>query len=30
MIAGQYVGIALLFTMMGLAFFNDIQRLLVS
>jgi regulator of sigma E protease len=30
MIAGQYVGIALLFTLMGLAFFNDIQRMLVS
>ncbi|WP_426287007.1 RIP metalloprotease RseP [Luteibacter sp. E-22] len=30
MIAGQYVGIVLLFTLMGLAFFNDIQRMLVS
>ena len=30
MIAGQYVGILLLFTLMGLAFFNDIQRMLVS
>ncbi|MEX1826255.1 RIP metalloprotease RseP [Luteibacter sp. CQ10] len=30
MIAGQYVGLALLFTLMGLAFFNDIQRMLVS
>jgi regulator of sigma E protease len=30
MIAGQYVGLALLFTLMGLAFFNDIQRMIVS
>jgi len=30
MIAGQYVGLALLFSLMGLAFFNDIQRMLVS
>jgi regulator of sigma E protease len=30
MIAGQYVGLVLLFTLMGLAFFNDIQRMLVS
>lgn len=30
MIAGQYLGLALLFTLMGLAFFNDIQRMLVS
>ncbi|MBB3225755.1 regulator of sigma E protease [Luteibacter sp. Sphag1AF] len=30
MIAGQYVGLALLFTMMGVAFFNDIQRIFVS
>jgi regulator of sigma E protease len=30
MIAGQYVGLALLFTLMGLAFFNDIHRMLVS
>jgi regulator of sigma E protease len=30
MVAGQYVGIVLLFTLMGLAFFNDIQRMLVS
>ena len=28
MIVGQYVGLALLFTLMGLAFFNDIQRML--
>ena len=30
MLAGQYIGLALLFTMMGLAFFNDIHRLLPS
>jgi len=30
MIAGQYVGLALLFTLMGLAFFNDIHRHFVS
>jgi regulator of sigma E protease len=30
MIAGQYVGLALLLSLMGLAFFNDIQRMLVS
>lgn len=30
MIAGQYVGLALLFTMMGVAFYNDIHRILLS
>ncbi|KRE98581.1 RIP metalloprotease RseP [Frateuria sp. Soil773] len=30
MIAGQYVGLALLFTLMGLAFYNDIHRMLLS
>jgi regulator of sigma E protease len=30
MIAGQYVGLALLFTMMGLAFYNDLHRILLS
>jgi regulator of sigma E protease len=29
MIAGQYVGIALLVTLMGLAFFNDIHRIIL-
>jgi regulator of sigma E protease len=29
MIAGQYVGIALLFTLMGLAFYNDIHRIIM-
>lgn len=30
MIVGQYIGLALLFTMMGLAFYNDIHRILLS
>jgi regulator of sigma E protease len=30
MIVGQYIGIALLFTLMGLAFYNDIHRMLLS
>ena len=30
MIVGQYIGLAVLFTMMGLAFFNDIHRILFS
>ena len=30
MIVGQYIGLALLFTLMGLAFYNDIQRMLLS
>jgi regulator of sigma E protease len=30
MIAGQYVGLVLLFTLMGMAFYNDIHRMLVS
>jgi regulator of sigma E protease len=30
MLAGQYIGLALLFTMMGLAFYNDIHRMLLS
>ncbi|MGP1664635.1 MAG: RIP metalloprotease RseP [Rhodanobacter sp.] len=30
MIVGQYIGIALLFTLMGLAFYNDIYRMLLS
>ncbi len=30
MIAGQYIGLLLLFTMMGLAFYNDIHRMLLS
>jgi regulator of sigma E protease len=30
MIAGQYIGLALLFTLMGLAFYNDIHRMLLS
>jgi regulator of sigma E protease len=30
MVAGQYVGLALLFTLMGLAFYNDIHRILFS
>jgi regulator of sigma E protease len=30
MIAGQYIGLALLFTLMGLAFYNDIHRILFS
>jgi regulator of sigma E protease len=29
MIAGQYVGIALLFTLMGLAFYNDIHHIIL-
>ena len=29
MIAGQYVGMALLFTLMGLAFYNDIHRIIL-
>jgi regulator of sigma E protease len=29
MIAGQYVGIALLFTLMGLVFYNDIHRIIL-
>ena len=29
MIAGQYVGLALLFTLMGLAFYNDIHRIIL-
>jgi regulator of sigma E protease len=29
MIVGQYVGIALLFTLMGLAFYNDIHRIIL-
>ncbi|MGN6321272.1 MAG: RIP metalloprotease RseP [Dyella sp.] len=29
MVAGQYVGIALLFTLMGLAFYNDIHRIIL-
>ncbi len=30
MIVGQYIGMALLFGLMGLAFYNDIQRMLLS
>jgi regulator of sigma E protease len=30
MIVGQYIGMALLFTLMGLAFYNDIHRMLPS
>jgi regulator of sigma E protease len=30
MIVGQYIGIALLFTVMGLAFYNDIHGILFS
>ncbi|OOG39281.1 RIP metalloprotease RseP [Rhodanobacter sp. C05] len=30
MIVGQYIGLALLFTLMGLAFFNDIHRTFLS
>ena len=30
MIVGQYIGIALLFTVMGLAFYNDIHGILLS
>jgi regulator of sigma E protease len=30
MLVGQYIGIALLFTLMGLAFFNDIHRTLFT
>ena len=30
MIVGQYIGMTLLFALMGLAFYNDIQRLLLS
>ena len=30
MMAGQYIGLALLFTLMGLAFYNDIHRFLPS
>ncbi|HEY8585485.1 MAG TPA: RIP metalloprotease RseP [Rhodanobacter sp.] len=30
MIVGQYIGLALLFTLMGLAFYNDIHRMLPS
>jgi regulator of sigma E protease len=30
MIVGQYIGLALLFTLMGLAFYNDIHRMLLS
>jgi regulator of sigma E protease len=30
MMAGQYVGLVLLFTLMGLAFYNDIHRFLPS
>ena len=30
MVVGQYIGMALLFTLMGLAFYNDIQRMLLS
>jgi regulator of sigma E protease len=29
MIAGQYVGLLLLFTLMGLAFYNDIHRIIL-
>lgn len=30
MVVGQYIGLALLFTLMGLAFYNDIHRILLS
>jgi regulator of sigma E protease len=30
MIVGQYIGLALLFTLVGLAFYNDIHRMLLS
>ncbi len=30
MIVGQYIGMALLFGLMGMAFYNDIQRMLLS
>jgi len=30
MAVGQYIGLALLFTLMGLAFYNDIHRMLLS
>ena len=30
MMVGQYIGLALLFTLMGLAFYNDIHRILLS
>jgi len=30
MVVGQYIGLALLFTLMGLAFYNDIHRMLLS
>ena len=30
MVVGQYIGMTLLFALMGLAFYNDIQRLLLS
>ncbi len=30
MVIGQYIGMALLFGLMGLAFYNDIQRMLLS
>ena len=30
MIIGQYIGLALLFSLMGLAFYNDIHRMLLS
>lgn len=30
MVVGQYIGMALLFGLMGLAFYNDIQRMLLS
>jgi regulator of sigma E protease len=30
MIVGQYIGLLLLFTLMGLAFYNDIHRMLLS
>jgi regulator of sigma E protease len=30
MIVGQYIGLTLLFSLMGLAFYNDIHRMLLS
>jgi len=30
MVVGQYIGLALLFSLMGLAFYNDIHRMLLS
>jgi regulator of sigma E protease len=30
MVVGQYIGLALLFSLMGLAFYNDIYRMLLS